>query len=116
MKYRRRYHEIPADQGERSGVAGLHTCDLAVRGGKENGDQPSDSVSTGTSGSEGNNCSICSGLFFLTSCQFCFHEWRVGKLSARRSARSAHAEPLPDCRADLVWPLGVSAREKFETS
>jgi len=40
MKYRRRYHEIPADQGERSGVAGLHTCDLAVRGGKENGTSP----------------------------------------------------------------------------
>ena len=26
MKYRRRHHEIPADQGERGGVAEFHGC------------------------------------------------------------------------------------------
>jgi hypothetical protein len=29
MKYRRRHHEIPADQGERASVVGLHACCLA---------------------------------------------------------------------------------------
>jgi hypothetical protein len=32
MKYRRRHHEIPADQGEDGGVAWLHVCSLARLG------------------------------------------------------------------------------------
>jgi hypothetical protein len=30
MKYRRRHHEIPADQGERGGVAQFHVCRIAA--------------------------------------------------------------------------------------
>jgi hypothetical protein len=36
MNYRRRDHEVPADQGERSGVKELHVCQLN-RGNQKTG-------------------------------------------------------------------------------